>query len=62
MVIVLGAHAAETPAGSPVGVPIPMAPVVEWVISVKGVLIQMEGVEDAAPAVLFGVTSIVPVA
>ena len=62
MVIVLDAHAAVTPAGNPVAVPIPVAPVVACVIFVNAVLIHKVGVLDAAPAVLFGVTVIVPVA
>ena len=56
------AHAAETPAGKPVAVPIPVAPVVAIVILVSAVLIHKVGVLDGAPAVLFGVTVIVPVA
>ena len=35
MVITFADHDAETPAGSPVGVPIPEAPVVVWVIFVN---------------------------
>ncbi len=62
MVIVLLAHAAVTPAGNPVAVPIPVAPVVVCVIFVKAVLIQSVGVLEAAPAVLAAVTVIVPVA
>ena len=62
MVITFAAQAALTPAGSPVAVPMPVTPVVVWVILVKAVLIQSVGVEEAAPAVLFGVTVIVPVA
>lgn len=67
MVMVLTAQCADIPAGNPfapdtLSLDIPVAPVVVWVIFVKGVLIQTEGVEDAAPAVLFGVTMIVPVA
>ena len=62
MVIVLFAQAAETPAGNPVAVPIPVAPVVACVIFVNAVLIHKVGVLDAAPAVLSGVTVIVPVA
>ena len=62
MVIVLLAHAAVTPVGSPVAVPMPVAPVVVWVIAVNAVLIHKVGVLEAAPAVLFGVTVIVPVA
>ena len=62
MVIVLDAHAAVTPAGNPVAVPIPVAPVVVWVTSVKAVLILKVGVELAAEAVLSADTFIVPVA
>jgi hypothetical protein len=60
MVIVFEAHAAVTPAGKPVAVPIPVAPVVVWVILVKAVLIHKVGLELAAPAVLFAVTVMVP--
>ncbi len=56
------AHAAVTPAGKPVAVPIPVAPVVAIVILVSAVLIHRVGVLDGEPAVLFGVTVIVPVA
>ena len=62
IVIVLVAHTAVTPAGRFVGVPIPVAPVVECVIAVSGVLIHSVGVEDAAAAVILAVTVIVPVA
>ena len=62
MVIVLDAHAAVTPAGKPVAVPIPVAPVVVWVILVKAVLILKVGLELAAEAVLSADTFIVPVA
>ena len=62
MVMVLDAKAAVTPDGKPVAVPIPVAPVVAWVILVKAVLIHKVGVDEPAPAVLFGVTVIVPVA
>ena len=62
IVTVFDDHAALTPAGRPVGVPIPAAPVVVCVIAVKGVLMHSVGVEDAAPAVLSGVTVMVPVA
>jgi hypothetical protein len=58
---VLEAHAAVTPAGKPVAVPMPVAPVVAIVMLVSAVLIQRVGVLDGAPAVLFGVTVIVPV-
>ena len=62
MVIVLLAHAAVTPVGKPVAVPIPVAPVVVCVIAVSAVLIHNVGVLDAALTVLLGVTVIVPVA
>ena len=62
MVIVLDAKAAVTHDGNPVAVPIPVAPVVACVIAVNAVLIHKVGVEDAAPAVLFGVTIILPIA
>ena len=62
MVISSEAQAALTPAGNPVAVPIPVAPVVACVIFVNAVLIHSVGVLDAAPAVLSGVTVIVPVA
>ena len=47
MVIVFEAHAAVTPDGNPVAVPIPVAPVVVCVILVKAVLMQSVGVEEA---------------
>jgi hypothetical protein len=62
IVIVFAAQAAVTPAGNPVAVPIPVAPVVICVIGVRAVLIHNVGVEEAAPTVLAGVTVIVPVA
>ena len=62
MVIVLPAQAAVTPAGKPVGAPMPVARVVVWVIEVSAVLIQSVGVEEAAVTVMFAVTVIVPVA
>ena len=64
MLITFAAQATLTPAGNPVAVPIPVAPVVACVILVKAVLIHKVGVLDAAPAVLagVGVTVIVPVA
>ena len=62
MVITSAAQAALTPAGNPVAVPIPVAPVVACVILVNAVLIHKVGVLDATPAVLAGVTVIVPVA
>ena len=62
IVTVFDAHAAVTPAGRPVAVPIPVAPVVVCVIFVNAVLIHSVGAEEAAPAVLSGVTVMVPVA
>ncbi len=62
MVIVLEAHAAVTPAGKPVAVPIPVAPVVVWVILVKAVLLLTVGLELAAEAVLSEVKVIVELA
>ena len=56
------AQVAITPVGKPVATPIPLAPVVAWVIGVRAVLIQRVGVEEATPAVISGVTVIVPVA
>ena len=50
------------PAGKPVAVAIPVAPVVVIVIAVKGVLAHNVGFVEAAPALLAGVTVIVPVA
>jgi hypothetical protein len=61
MVIVFDAHVAVTPAGSPVAVPIPVAPVVVCVIAVRAVLIQSVGVAEGAVTVLFGVIVMVPV-
>ncbi len=62
IVIVFEDHAAVTPAGNPVAVPRPVAPVVACVMLVNAVLIQRVGVLEAVPAVLLGVTVIVPVA
>ena len=62
IVIVLDAQEAVTPAGRPVAVPMPVAPVVVCVIAVSAVFTHKVGVEEAAPAVLSGVTVIVPVA
>ena len=63
MVIVFDAQLAETPAGKPVGTPMPVAPVVAIVIFGDiAVLIQRIGFVEGAPAVLFALTVIVPVA
>jgi len=51
------------PAGKPVAVPIPVAPVVDMIIlDDSGVPIQTEGFVDAEPAVMLGLTVIVPIA
>ena len=62
IVIVFDAQAAVTPAGKLTGAPIPVAPVVVWVMAVSTVLIHKVGEEDAALTVLSGLTVIVPVA
>ena len=54
MVIVFEAHKALTPVGKPVAVPIPVAPVVLWVIFVNALLEHTVGLELAAEAVLLG--------
>ena len=54
MVMVFVAKDAVTPIGKPVEVPMPVAPVVAWVMFVNAVLIHKVGDEEAAPAVLFG--------
>ena len=60
--IVFEAHVAVTPAGKPVAVPIPVAPVVVWVMFVKTVFTHKVGLELAALAVLSAITLMVPVA
>jgi hypothetical protein len=55
-------HEAVTPDGKFTGTPIAVAPVVAWVIEVKGMLIHNVGTELAKLTVLFVVTIIVPVA
>ncbi len=67
MVITLLAHAALTPVGRPFApdtplLVMPVAPVVAIVMLVKAVLMQSVGVVDGVPAVLLGVTVMVPVA
>ncbi len=62
IVIVFDVQEVVTPAGKPVAVPIPVAPVVVCVILVNAVLIHNVGVLDAVPAVFAAVTVIVPVA
>jgi hypothetical protein len=67
MVMVFDPHVALTPAGKPFSpetpaFEIPVAPVVVRVMFVNAELMHKVGVEDATPAVLTGVTVIVPVA
>ena len=62
IVMVFDDQLAVTPMGKPVAVPMPVAPVVLWVIGLNTVLMHKVGVEEAAPIVLLGVTIIVPVA
>ena len=52
MVTVFEAQEAVTPDGRPVAVPMPVAPVVVWVIGVIVVLMHTVGVAEAAVAVL----------
>ena len=63
IVITLLAQTAVTPAGNPVAVPMPVAPVVAIVIFVKTVFTVSVGLDDAVPAVLRvqGVTVVVVV-
>ena len=64
IVITLLAQTAVTPAGNPVAVPMPVAPVVVIVIFVKAVFTVNVGLDEGVPAV-FGVhddTVMVPVA
>ena len=53
---------AVTPVGKPVAVPIPVAPVVVYVIGFKGVLIHNVAVLEVEVIVLFGFTTMLPVA
>ena len=62
MVIIFDAQDAETPEGKPVGVPMPVAPVVVWVKEGMAVLIHTLGDDEAPPTVLLPLTVIVPVA
>jgi hypothetical protein len=67
IVIVLLAHDALTLAGKPLAPLTPASlmldtPVVVCLIFVNAVLIHKVGLLEATPAVLFGVTTIVPVA
>ena len=57
MVMVLEAQLALTPAGSPVAVPMPVAPVVEIVMfGLRAVLMQTVGFVLAEPVVFNGLT------
>ena len=60
IVIVSELNDALTPLGKPVGIPMPVAPVVVCLIFGIAVLIQTVGVVDADVTVLAGVTLIVP--
>ena len=61
--VALPAKLTIKPVGKPVAAPIPVAPVVEMIIFVdSGVPIQSVGFVDADPAVMFGLTVIVPIA
>jgi hypothetical protein len=55
-------NVALTPDGKPVGMPMPVAPVVVCVMVVRAILIQIVGVDDAALVVFVCMTVIVPVA
>ena len=52
IVIVLVAQIAKIPGGKLVGIPIPVAPVVECVIAVIGELTHKTGLDDATVTVL----------
>ena len=56
IVIVFDAKEAVTPAGKLVALPMPVAPVVECVMFVRGELIQTVGEDEAAPTARLGVT------
>jgi hypothetical protein len=67
IVIIPADQVALTPNGKPLlpetpEFAMPVAPVVEWVIFVRGVLMQRVGVEDGPETVLFDATVMVPVA
>ena len=62
IVITFDAQVAVTPAGRPVAVPIPVAPVVVCVIFVNTVLTHKLGVEEAALTAFAKFTVMVPVA
>ena len=62
MVMTFPDHDALTPCGKPVAVPMPMAPVLAWVMSVIIVPTHKIGVEEAGPTVFIGATVMLPVA
>jgi hypothetical protein len=62
MVMVLDAQFTVTPAGNPVAIPIPVAPVVVCVIFVNAVFRHKVGAEEATLTVLLVITVMVPVA
>ena len=62
IVIVFPAHAADTPVGKPVGVPIPVAPVVVCVILGDKVVLIQRFVVIPEVTVFDGVNMMVPVA
>ena len=62
MVITFAAQAALTPAGKPIAAPMPVAPIVVWVMLVSTVLMHSVGVDEATLTVLFADTVMVPVA
>jgi hypothetical protein len=58
IVMVLEAHVAVMPAGKFVAAPMPVAPVVEWVMAAaKAVFTHNTGEDEAAPTVLFADTT-----
>jgi uncharacterized membrane protein YoaK (UPF0700 family) len=61
IVIVFAAHAADIPAGKFTGAPIPVAPVVAWVILVIKVFMHGFGLDEAEPAVLSAFKVLLPV-
>jgi hypothetical protein len=62
MVIVSELNVAVTPFGNPIGVPIPVAPLVVCLIVSIEVLVHTAGMEEAIDTVFTELTLIVPVA
>ena len=60
--MVLASQMAVIPAGRPDAFPIPVAPIVEWVIFVNEVLTHSVGFKEAKPTVFAKFTVMVPVA